>query len=323
MFTEKNRSNYGIHIHRNKTIHAVAVVIAVVLLVSISVPFMQGFRNRPGGEKKELLRFWEEGSFDQVFSTSKTVLLSNPLDYFMLTIHGFAAYQMGISQINNFDTLAYIDECIWSLRRALLLKDSLHDGRVYYVLGKAYSYKGSDYADLAVKYLEKARALSYNAADISEYLGLAYAATGDYRSSVEAFSRALDPSAPDSGAGITASANTSDLLLVSIARSYMALEEKESARAYLLRCIEISRDSKIRFTARLLLGEILRDSGDLEGAEGQFAGILEEAGENAEARYQLGELYALKGDAAGARAEWRQALRKDPAHAKARARLNM
>jgi tetratricopeptide (TPR) repeat protein len=323
MFNDKNRSNYGIHIRRVKTIQAATVVIVVILLVTVSVPFILGLKNKTVGEKKELLRFWEDGSFDKAFSLSKTALLSKPMDYFMLTIHGFAAYQRGISQINNFDTLTFIDECIWSLRKALLLKDSARDGRVYYVLGKAYAYKGDDYADLTVKYLEKARELSYNAADIPEYLGIAYAAAGDYRSSVEAFSLALRPAAAASSAGISDFANASDLLLVSIARSYMALEEKETAQAYLLQCIEISRDSKTRFTARLLLGEILKDSGDLEGAEGQFTGILEEAGENAEARYQLGELYALKGDTAGARAEWRQTLRKDPAHAKARARLNM
>jgi tetratricopeptide (TPR) repeat protein len=103
----------------------------------------------------------------------------------------------------------------------------------------------------------------------------------------------------------------------------MALEEAESAGAYLLRCIEVSRDSKTRFTARLLLGEIYEKAEKFEEAEEQYTGILEEAGENAEARYRLGELYVLRGDTVGARAEWRRALRADPAHAKARTRLVM
>jgi tetratricopeptide (TPR) repeat protein len=237
------------------------------------------------------------------------------MDYFLLTTHGFTAYQLGIGQINTFDTLVYIDECIWALRKALLLKDSHNDGRVSYVLGKAYSYKGEHYTDLAVKYLEQARTLAYPAADIPEYLGLAYAGMGDFRNSVEAFSQALRP-----GDG---AADPSDLLLLSIARSYIALDELESARAYLLRCTELSRDSKSIMAARLLLGDVLGKIGDDQGAENQFAAILEETGENAEAHYQLGELYTRRGDTTRARAEWRQAIRADPAHAKARTRLNM
>lgn len=285
----------------------------VVLLVTIPVPFVLKLKNRAGNERRELLRFWEEGTFDRAFEMSKTALSARPLDYFLLTIHGFSAYQMGIAQITTFDTFAFIDECIWSLRKALLLKNAADDGRVYYVLGKAYSYKGDTYADLAVKYLEKARELSYNAADIPEYLGLAYAAIGDYRSSVEAFSLAL-------GAD---SSNPSDVLLLSIARSYMALEERDAARAYLLRCIEVSPDSKSVLTARLLLAELSRDMGDFENAENQYITILKESGENAEAHYQLGELYSLQGDTTRARSEWRLAYRTDPAHVKARARLNM
>jgi tetratricopeptide (TPR) repeat protein len=283
-----------------------------VLLVTISIPFIARFKGSVGGQRKELLRFWESGAFDEAFAVSKTALAAKPMDYFLLTIHGFAAYQLGISQINSLDTGAFIDECVRSLRKALLLKNAKSDGRVYYVLGKAYSYKGDNYADLAVKYLEEARSLSYNAADIPEYLGLAYAAIGDFRSSVEAFSLALDQPA-----------NPSDALLLAIARSYLALEDFETARAYLSRCIEVSPDSRSIMTARLLLAELLLKAGDSEGAENQYITMLSEAGENAEARYQLGELYTLRGDTTRARAEWRLAYKADPAHAKARARLNL
>jgi tetratricopeptide (TPR) repeat protein len=292
------------------------MVILAVILVTIPIPLVARFKNRATNEKKDLLRLWEAGDFEQAFSMSKTALQAKPLDYFLLTINGFSAYQVGISRINSLDTLAYIDECIRSLRKALLLKNAAEDGRVYYVLGKAYSCKGTDYADLAVTCLEKARALSYQAADISEYLGLAYAAVGDYRGSVSAFSEALSPAGQGSEA-------PSDLLLLSIARSYMAMEEFDTARAYLLRCIEVSPDSQSALSARLLLAEALRNLGDIAGAENQYLAILNEAGANAEAHFQLGELYNQQGDATRARSEWRLAYRTDPAHAKARARLNM
>jgi tetratricopeptide (TPR) repeat protein len=264
-----------------------------------------------------LLRLWEAGEIRQAFNLSGAALAGQPMDYFLLTIHGFTAYQLGISQINAYDTGIFIDDCIRSLRKAMLLENAATDGRVYYVLGKAYTYKGEAYVDLAVRYLEKARSLSYDAADIPEYLGLAYAAAGDYRSSVAAFSLALEPASAEAGG------RPSDMLLLSIARSYLALEEFDPARAYLLRCIEVSPDSNIILAARFLLAEIALKAGDDEGAEKQLMTILDEAGNNAEAHYQLGELYTLRGDTTKARSEWRLALRADPAHAKARGRLNM
>jgi tetratricopeptide (TPR) repeat protein len=303
-----------------KAVFAAAAVILVVSAASISIHVIAKNRNRAGGERKELLRLWEAGSFDEVFALSKTALEAKPMDYFLLTMNGFAAYQLGISQINTLDTLNYIDEGIRSLRKALLLKNAANDGRVYYVLGKAYRRKGDGYADLAVEYLEKARSLSYNAADINEDLGLAYAAVGDYRSSVAAFAEALEPAADTDGAQ---PANLPDLLLLSIARSYAALDELESARAYLLRCIEVSPDAKTTAAARFLLAEVLGKMGDIAGSESQYAAILADSGENAEVHYQLGELYLRQKDEIRARSEWRLAVRVDPAHAKARSRLNM
>jgi tetratricopeptide (TPR) repeat protein len=303
-----------------KAVIAATVVILAVVAVSIAIPVIAKNRNRVGGEQKELLRLWEAGSFEEAFTLSKAALEAKPMDYFLLTMNGFAAFQLGEAQINTFDTLNYLDECITSLRKALLLKNAANDGRVYYVLGKAYRRKGDGYADLAVEYLEKARSLSYHAADINEDLGLAYAAVGDYRSSVAACAEALEPAADTDGAQ---PANLPDLLLLSIARSYAALDELESARAYLLRCIEVSLDSKITTAARLLLAEALGKMGDIAGSESEYAAILADSGENAEAHYQLGELYSRQKDEIRARAEWRLAVRADPAHAKARSRLNM
>jgi tetratricopeptide (TPR) repeat protein len=291
------------------------------MLIAVPIPFIARIKNKAGGERRELLRLWEAGDFGAVFKSSAAGLAARPMDYFLLTIRGFSAYQLGISQINSFDTLDFIDECVRSLRKAQLLRNASGDGRLYYVLGKAYSYKGAAYADLAVKYLERARSLSYAAGDIPEYLGLAYAAAGDYRSSVAAFSEALRPG-PESS-GTAEDPRPPDALLLAIARSYMALEEFENVRAYLLRCIESSRDSRSVASARLLLAEALLKQGDGEGAEKQYITILSEGGEQAEAHYQLGELYALRGNTTRARSEWRLAYKADPAHAKARARLNM
>ena len=312
MYKKKGKSSYKSQFHRVNALRIILIFLAVALIAGIPLFIIAGIQNRKGIERRQLLREWEAGAYDTVYALSQDILADKPMDYFMLTIHGFSAYQLGISQINNTDTLHYIDQCIWALRKAILLKEAATDGKVYYVLGKAYYYKGDDFSDLAIAYLEKALELSYDVSDIPEYLGLSYAAAGDYRSSVEAFSHALNP----------VDKEPSDKLLLAIARSYKELEEYETARAYLMRCLEISKDSNSLIKARLLLAEIYIRAGDFSEAEKLYLAIIESSGDNTEAYYQLGELYARKGDLTQARAYWRLSLRADPANQKARARLS-
>ena len=312
MLAEKTRFRYGRHRYILERIRNITAVFLVIFVIAALFIVVSKLKNGGNNEKRELLRVWSEGDFEQAYKISKNALLEKPVDYFLLTINGFSAYQLGISQINSHDKLIFIDESIFSLRKAMLQKEAYGDGRVFYVLGKAYGYKGNEYADLAVKYLEMANSFSYEARDIPEYLGLAYAAYGDYRNSVAAFSLAFSQEK-----------EPSDNLLLSIARSYMAMEEYNMAAGYLKRCIDTSPDSKSIIVSRFLLAEIYKTSGDQDNAEKQYLSILNETGENAEVHYQLGELYNMKGDTTRARSEWRIAYRQDPAHQRARARLNI
>ena len=297
---------------RRKQVFQNLLLAAIVLFFIALLPVVYlRLGERGGNERRELQTLFESGAFERSFTQSREMLLDRPLDFFLLTINGFSAYQLAIAQINSFDTISYINDSIWSLRTAMLQREGAADGRIFYVLGKAYYHKGPAYADLAVRYLGKARAAGFTAADIPEYLGLAYAALRDFRRSVDAFGLAL------AGEG----SGPSDVLFLSIARSYLGLNEFAPAKANLNRSLEISRDSRTRITARLLLGDILYQTGDFTGAEAEFLKIIEENGENAEAHYQLGALYASMGDITRARAEWRRALRADPAHRSARSRL--
>ncbi|MDR1106046.1 MAG: tetratricopeptide repeat protein [Treponema sp.] len=311
MFDSKKRSGYGTRVHRKKNFYAAAIIILFSAAVLVLSAFFFDVKNRRGNDRKELLSLWEDGRYREAYELSGAELQRKPLDFFLLTLRGFSAYQIGISQINAFDTLSYIDDCVLALRKALLLDNAAGRERIYYILGKAYYIKGQGYADLAVKYLEMARNSGYEAGDIPKYLGLAYVAVRDYRASVAVFTLALE------------AGSVSDELLLSIAKSYMAMEEPDAARAYLMRCVETSRDSVARVTARLHLGEILGEEGDSEGAEAQYAAVLEEAGENAEAHFRLGELYQARGDTTRARWEWRRALWANPVHEGARRRLNI
>jgi tetratricopeptide (TPR) repeat protein len=304
----KEKKYYGSR--RSNIVRWVLVSFFVVLLAFAAILAGVSLRNRVGNTGNDLLALWEQGAYAEAFAASGEELIQRPMDYLALTIHGFSAYQLGIAQINSSDTLKFIDECVWSLRKALLTKRLSNLGELYYVLGKAYYHKGPVFADLAVDFLERALAQSFQARDISEFLGLSYANIRDYRSSVAAFTLALGE-------------EPSDLLLISIARSYMILGESQLAKPYILRSVETSRDSQNIIAARLLYAEILMNEGNSGEAESQYQLILDETGGNAEAYYQIGELYAVRGDTTRARAEWRRAIRFDPAHKKARQRLNM
>jgi tetratricopeptide (TPR) repeat protein len=136
-------------------------------------------------------------------------------------------------------TLAYIDESKGRTPDGPGSSAQTHGGARALRLGTSLLPEGPQYADQAAANLEAALAAKIDAPDIHEYLGLAYAALHDYKKSVIAFSQALG-------------SNPSDLLLLAIAKSYIELGERDSARAYLIRCAGIPRIPMSK-TGRLLL----------------------------------------------------------------------
>lgn len=304
-------SSFGASIHRKRLLRSIAAIAALVLAVAGTAAGLSAWIDRGGGGNKALaLKAWDEGSYAEVHRIASESLVKTPLERFWLTLHGLSAYQLAAAQISATERAEYIDDAVESLRKALIDKPGSSEARLRYVLGKAYYHKGPEYADLAVSELEAAKAASYQAADLHEYLGLSYAALKDYRSSVVAFTQALgdDPS---------------DLLLLAIAQSYQELGEEEQARAYLIRCVDKSKDALVVAQARLSLAKAYIAMGDFASAENEINETLKADDANADAHYYLGEVYAANGDSVRSRAEWRKALRITPTHGPARARLSM
>jgi tetratricopeptide (TPR) repeat protein len=317
-----SRSALGIEALKKQLFQAVLFFLGFAVIAAGAI-FLIRWKNKEAGEKRQLLKYWESSSFSEAYDKSGEILGYNPLDPFVLTIRGFVSYQLAQAQINNSDALVYIDECIWALRKALL-KNSDRDGRIRYVLGKAYYLKGRDYADLSIRYLEESREVSHAAPDLSEYLGLAYAAIREYRKSIEELSSALNPAVPSDAQGqVFIDDSSSDRLLMAISDSYIGLEDWESSRAYLMRCIEQSKDTDLVFAARLKLGSVLYNMGDVPGAIAVYTLILDSGIESAEACYELGEIYTAQGETIRARAAYRRANRADRNYGPALVRLNM
>lgn len=311
------------------------VLFAAAILAVVAGGMFAAARMRDSARRQQsLLQLWNEGAYTAVFGESSRQLADAPLDFFLLSIHGFSAYQLAIAQINAEDTQKYGDECILSLRKALLCKEGARDGSIRYVLGKAYFGKGSGYTDLAVKYLEEARALSYKANDIPEYLGLAYAAALDYRKSVEAFSEALpiggEPA--DDNADGEAETDGSETAGGEADGSETASLEKpavEKPAGEQAASLEKPTGEKAAGGSDILLLAIARsyfELGDMDNAQAYLTrcvGISKDFPVTASARLLLAKVLLARDDEAGAERQYLQIIEEGGEHADARYELGV
>ncbi|GAB1482789.1 hypothetical protein MASR2M78_16050 [Treponema sp.] len=199
----RGRSRYGASILRKRALRSIVIFLVVLLALGSSFFALHTWNSQGGGAGAEALKEWNNASYDTVYKKSQDHLEKKPLSVFWLSLRGFSAYQLATAQINTQDVSRYIDDSIFSLRKALLIGSGNNEARLNYVLGKAYFQKGTDFADLAISSLEKARETGYKANDLQEYLGLSYASLHEYRKSIVAFTQALGD-------------NPSDLLLLSV-----------------------------------------------------------------------------------------------------------
>ncbi|MCX7655462.1 MAG: tetratricopeptide repeat protein [Treponemataceae bacterium] len=296
-----------------KKVIRVTIVIALVLfLLGGGILFATRWRKNIATERSYMYELWTKNAYTDLLAYLKKKLEKHPLDSFTLSVYGFTAYQMAMSQPSDQDMQTYLDECIWALRKIVTVNNK-KDPAVLYVLGKAYYYKGASYADVAIMYLEEAQKAHAPFTDIAEYLGMAYASVKDYRSSIAALSQVLEQTSQKPG--------SLDLILLAIARSYLNLENYDQAEAYLLRCIENSQDDIVIEKARYELALLYQKKADRNKAIEQCLALLALNEENAQAHFLLGDLYAEAGDLIRARSEWRRTLRIAPDHSLARSRL--
>ena len=252
---------------------------------------------------------WKEYDYQAVYDTSSILLEKKPFNNTILVYRGYAAFYLAVSATESQQAQQYIEESIHCLRLALSDAKKKTLGQIQYMLGKAYFYKNSIssyhyYADLAAYHLNEAKLLGYKADDIAEYLGLSYAQLNMTMESIAAFSEALLH-------------RESDALLLSIAEQYEKAGQRAAAKQYLFQIIQRSTDDFLTIKSRALLGKILLDESDYEGAQKEFEAILQKNQNYADARFGLGLIYEAQGDLVKARAEWRKTLRIQVNHAEA------
>ena len=298
------------------------IVVAAVLAAAAALAFGFAGLSRKGllsagGEgkpvpKKTVLASWGSKDWDEVLAACAASLGAAPLDPFYLGMGGLAAYYKGIELPEGEERSALMDEAVVSIRKALVAHGRSARGtpraELEYVLGKAYYYKGRDFMDGAVKWLEASIDDGYLGADSREYLAVAYASLGNIEASLKNFEAALQR-------------GRADLLLVAAARAYAEAGKDDRAESLLLEALSSSQDALAREKCRFGLADIYAGRGEEGKVEEQLGLALKENAESAEAHYRLGVVYQKRGDPVRARAEWRRAIAIDPMHAASRQKL--
>jgi tetratricopeptide (TPR) repeat protein len=287
--------------------------LAIAVLALVIVLRMGGKSSSLNGgaqpSKSVVLEAWKSQDIQKTLDLSRASLLAKPLDTFFLSFEGIASYYLSTGKPEGEERQSLLDESVLSIRKALATQESLPvKAQVEYVLGKAYYQKGEPWYDLAVKYLELAKAAGYSGKDMEQYLGLAYVGLGMHDKAVAHFEEALKSS-------------KSDLLMLSAAVSYKELGNDAKAKELLDKAVATASDAVVTQKARYLLAEMAYKKGDLAGAKALYSTIVGADAASADAWYWLGVIYEAEKDPIKARAAWRKATAINPNHVEARKKL--
>ncbi|HBB15350.1 MAG TPA: hypothetical protein DCZ76_13915 [Treponema sp.] len=294
---------------KNKLVIRILLCLLVIAAITVLSVFAYKFIHSKVHNSNSIAALydnWEKYDYQRVYEISTAILADKPLNTTARIFHGYSSFFLAVSQTDNSVTENYLKDAQKSLRIALQNADEDKRGQLEYMLGRTYYYKDTSsnyqyYADLAIKYLLLAQEHGYSSDDISECLGLSYAALGETQKSIEAFGEAL-------------LVRESDTLLLAIAEQYYKIGNMANAKAYLFRVRDLTKNEDLILRTSFLLGEIFVEENDLEAAEKEFRSILQKNENSADAHYGLGVLYEKQGDNAKARAQWRRVLRIQPNH---------
>lgn len=259
------RENRIIYRAKNKVIPRLILFFAVIILLTGGT--IIGYQLiskhiKNSASVTALYDKWHRYDYQGVYDTAGKILEKHPLHNTARTFRGYSAFFLAVSQTDNTQAQSYLDDSINNLRVALQNAKRSSIGQLEYMLGKAYFYKDSMssyyyYADLAIKYLTSSVKNNYKSDDISEYLGLSYAALGKTQESIASFTEAL-------------LVRESDTLLLSIAEQYEKGGNDVVAKQYLYRVNAISKNEDVIMKSHQLLGEIYTNEEAYDDAQKNF-----------------------------------------------------
>ncbi len=290
-------------------------ILLVVTVASVVVYTIVNRRIHNSDSVPALYDNWEKKDYKKVYDIAGNILSKSPLHNTARAFRGYSAFMVAVSMSEDISlSQTYLDEAVNNLRVALQNAKGSSVSELEYALGRTYFLKNRTssyhyYADLAVKFLKRAQEHGYTSNDLSELLGLSYAALGQTELSIASFTEAL-------------LIRETDTLLYDIAKQYYANSQGSAAKQYLFRVISTTMDEERLLASHALLGKIYLDEGAYEEAKKEFETILEKNELYADAYYGLGVIYEKQGDMARARSQWRKCLSLQVNHPDALKKLN-
>ena len=268
------------------------------------------FRERVGEAKEDvsILDLWNAGEYGEVARIAEARLSENPMDRDALLYAGYSRFFLALSHASAEERIADLDTSIRYLRRLKARGDALHPERVDYVLGKAYLFKGTYWADLSVEYLTASLREGYAADDSYEYLGRAYSSAGDLEGALAWYERAAET-------------HPTDRLLLTLGEEAFQLGRYDDAAAYYRRAIDETRDESLEKRGLSQLGQLYYDVGNYLMARGVLERLVGMESGNADYQFLLAETYHELGLEQEARKTWFAVTRIDPGHVGALRRL--
>ncbi len=283
----------------------IAVLAALGFILRIPQRLLPSSDPRAGSGK--IYDLFAGGRYDEVISVADEVLAADPQNAYVLAYRGFASFYRAVSEVNTENKTPYLDDAIVFMRKAKVAGTSMV-GETDYILAKSYYQKGKFYYDLAISYMTRAIDGGYVQRDSYEVLGLSYRELGDQENAMTCFLEALK-------------AEQTDILLLTIGKTYLQMKRTEDAVDYLLRTLNKTEDKTVEKDARFRLGEIYLERSELFKAEEQYLALTRLDPRSADAHLFLGDVYAKMNDRVKARAEWRIAFQINPEHYGAKLRL--
>lgn len=312
------RLNSDSHVAKRKSKflpRLILTITVVVVLTFFSIVLYRFLNNKVHSELSvdSLYQNWEAMDYQAVYDNSNAIIEKNSLHNAARTLHGYSAFMLAESEVDNARSQELLDEAIINLRIAMQYAKEDMLPQIEYMLGRCYFYKDYPtnehyYADLTLKYLLKCQEDGYYSDDIAEFLGMTYAALSETQKSIESFTTALNDM-------------ESDNLLLSIAKQHYKAGHSSVAKQYFTRVINITENDDVAFDCHKHLAQIYMDEEKYDDAEKEFEIILEKDENFADAYYGLGVIYEKQGDNAKARSEWRKCLNIQPQHTLARQKM--
>ena len=279
------------------------VIICVVLGITGRLDFIN-YRHNKIDTQLSLQKMWEDNDFYSIVEVTEEGLADKPLHLNYLLYNGLSHYYLASASPNKEEQEYHIENSIISLRKLLLTDKPLQVVNIYLTLGKAYYHKDQLYYTQAIAYIENALSLGLEDTEAYQYLGAAYAHSGQYDKSIEYLSRAAQNS-------------TSFPLNLALAKIYVVSGQLESAHELYTQFAQESLSNRETQQLQILHAEILIAQQQYTQAQTQLEQIIATYPNIADAYFQLGQAHFHLDQIDRARFNWRTALKIDPNHTEA------